>query len=540
MRYSVLSLIAIVMITNLYSQKVGVGLTSPEAQLHVRLMDYLLDKVLIVDTGLGVPHLIIMRNGNVGIGIANPTERLDVSGNVRFSGALMPGGNAGSVGQVLISQGPGVPPQWQDASAVGDNWGSQVAQTQNPIIGDGTAISPIGLQPGAATGDILVWDGSQWVIQQPGASTGITPLCNSPSVNFLQKWTGTEICNSIVYDNGINVGIGTNTPTERLDVAGNLKFSGSLMPGGNAGSPGFVLTSQGPGVAPTWTDPSFLGDNWGTQVAQTQGPVVGDGTNVNPITFAPGSSVGDVWQWNGTSWQLVQLKNAIGVAGYDSVCSSASSNFIQKWTGTELCNSIIIDNGGEVGIGISSPIARFHVEAPSTYNKALFLIRHDTNSVSNPFFIVTQDGRVGVGTANPVMKFEIDYPVSSPAFVVTSDVRFKEDIRSLGESGSVLERVTRLRGVYYYWNESYRNLGRGDERRHIGLIAQEVVEVFPELVYEWADGSGYYMVDYDGMVPVLLEALKELKVLVDAQQEKIRQLEKRIWEIQQNSSASVR
>jgi hypothetical protein len=50
---------------------------------------------------------------NVGIGTAMPTERLHVSGNLRFDGALMPNGDAGTTGQILVSQGPGTPPQWQ-------------------------------------------------------------------------------------------------------------------------------------------------------------------------------------------------------------------------------------------------------------------------------------------------------------------------------------------------------------------------------------------------------------------------------------------
>ncbi|NPA34889.1 MAG: hypothetical protein GXO48_08190, partial [Chlorobi bacterium] len=50
--------------------------------------------------------------GNLGVGLSAPLERLHVNGNVRFSGALMPGGNAGSSGQVLISQGPNTPPVW--------------------------------------------------------------------------------------------------------------------------------------------------------------------------------------------------------------------------------------------------------------------------------------------------------------------------------------------------------------------------------------------------------------------------------------------
>jgi hypothetical protein len=45
--------------------------------------------------------------GNLGVGITSPTEKLDVDGNVRYSGALMPGGVAGTAGQVLISNGGG-------------------------------------------------------------------------------------------------------------------------------------------------------------------------------------------------------------------------------------------------------------------------------------------------------------------------------------------------------------------------------------------------------------------------------------------------
>jgi hypothetical protein len=50
----------------------------------------------------------------------------------------------------------------------------------------------------------------------------------------------------------MNVGVGTTTPNERLDVSGNLQFSGALMPGGNAGSSGQLLRSSGAGSAPTW------------------------------------------------------------------------------------------------------------------------------------------------------------------------------------------------------------------------------------------------------------------------------------------------
>jgi hypothetical protein len=49
---------------------------------------------------------------NVGIGTSTPTERLHVAGNLRLDNAFMPGNQAGAVGNLLLSQGPGVAPVW--------------------------------------------------------------------------------------------------------------------------------------------------------------------------------------------------------------------------------------------------------------------------------------------------------------------------------------------------------------------------------------------------------------------------------------------
>jgi hypothetical protein len=56
--------------------------------------------------------MIILSNGNVGIGKTNPTQKLDISGNLRISGAIMPNNDAGTSGQLLISEGPGAAATW--------------------------------------------------------------------------------------------------------------------------------------------------------------------------------------------------------------------------------------------------------------------------------------------------------------------------------------------------------------------------------------------------------------------------------------------
>lgn len=65
-----------------------------------------------------------------------------------------------------------------------------------------------------------------------------------------------------VYVTSGNFGVGTTSPAEKLDVIGNLKLSGALMPVGLAGSSGQFLVSQGSGQAPLWV--SYNTTNWDT------------------------------------------------------------------------------------------------------------------------------------------------------------------------------------------------------------------------------------------------------------------------------------
>jgi hypothetical protein len=69
-----------------------------------------------------------------------------------------------------------------------------------------------------------------------------------------------------------------------------------------------------------------------------------------------------------------------------------------------------------------------------------------------------------------------------------------------------------LRGVSFQWREGHR---RDDRERQLGVIAQEVEAVFPESVFTDAR-SGYKVVDYTGLVAVLIEAVKELADRLEA------------------------
>jgi hypothetical protein len=69
---------------------------------------------------------------------------------------------------------------------------------------------------------------------------------------------------------------------------------------------------------------------------------------------------------------------------------------------------------------------------------------------------------------------------------------------------NVLDRIDKIRGVSHDWISSENN-----NEHTIGVIAQEIQEVYPELVSK--GGDGFLRVDYAKLTAVLLQAIKELK-----------------------------
>ncbi|MCS7188207.1 MAG: hypothetical protein RMJ66_03725 [Bacteroidia bacterium] len=101
---------------------------------------------------------------NVGIGTSTPTERLHVAGNLRLDNAFMPGNQPGAVGNLLLSQGPGVAPIW----------------LANGAIGSILMIGP---------GGTPVW--------------ATNPICTTPTLNRLIKFTSTTptaVCNTTLIE----------------------------------------------------------------------------------------------------------------------------------------------------------------------------------------------------------------------------------------------------------------------------------------------------------------------------------------------------
>lgn len=83
-----------------------------------------------------------------------------------------------------------------------------------------------------------------------GTNSGTNFIGTTNNVSLRVRTNNTE---RVVIDSTGNVGIGTASPLQKLDVVGNFKLSQAFMPGGLAGTSGQMLLSGGTNTAPTWS-----------------------------------------------------------------------------------------------------------------------------------------------------------------------------------------------------------------------------------------------------------------------------------------------
>ncbi len=143
---------------------------------------------------------------------------------------------------------------------------------------------------------------------------------------------------------------------------------------------------------------------------------------------------------------------------------------------------------------------------------------------------------VGILTMTPSSFFALDVNGAvrgSGTFNTGSDRRFKKNIVNISNEVSILDQFKLLNGVYYDWrHEDFPNKSF-KKGRDIGVIAQEVQKVFPEVVTE--DDQGYLSVAYAKLVSPLIEAVKELIGITDNNSRDIASLEARTRKLEEEN-----
>ena len=176
-----------------------------------------------------------------------------------------------------------------------------------------------------------------------------------------------------------------------------------------------------------------------------------------------------------------------------------------------------------------------------------FFISFRNNKNVNPFgagnklpvMTFQANGRVGIGTLQPTsgsgctgavynrpILLDVNGAISSSGTVLSSDKRFKQNIKPVEDA---LSLIRRLQGTKYeFRTEEFkeRNFPQGNQ---YGFIAQDVEKVIPEMAFENSDG--YYVVNYTMLIPVLTEAIKQQDKTITEQATTITELRTEIAEL---------
>jgi hypothetical protein len=300
----------------------------------------------------------------------------------------------------------------------------------------------------------------------------------------------------IVTDSG-KVGIGTETPGSKLTVVGESSSESIVTIGAGNGSNSDKIFRILRDVSPV--DESLT--------------VLRNG-NVGIGVESPSSRLFVAGEAD---------ENAVATIGAGSGESTSKVFRILGDTSPETEVFSILRNG-KVGIGTDAPGSKLEIsgysatdttgptilkltphfgfrQAADTYNN---LILDYYNSGWSPMISFERlSGNVGIGTTSPDSSYKLDVNgyIRATGCNCDSDMRLKKNIEPIEDP---LDLVTQLRGVTYEWIDKSKGAGR-----QLGVIAQEVEEIFPEVVH--TDSQGYKSVDYSKLVAPLIEAIKSLK-----------------------------
>ncbi len=344
----------------------------------------------------------------------------------------------------------------------------------------------------------------------------------------------------LLANGGGSVGIGMTNPDARLDVL-NPSTSGAAraVVGKSASTSGYGVVGH-----TTATSGSGVG-----VAGQSDGA---GGIGVLGYTLATSGENYAIWGWNnsssgrgvyglcsattGTNYGVYGESRGTsgrGVYGLAAATSGFNSGVYGEshsgnGTGVQgVCNASLGtgvrgEAGGFAGVGVHGLAS-----SATGAGRAIWGQANDPDGYAGYFdgqcYV---SGRLGVGTSLPNQKLHVVGNICATGSIGScSDGRFKTDVRPLN---GALAKVLKLRPVSYDWNRKAFPDHQFTKERQMGLIAQEVRGVLPEVVQKGSDG--YLSVDYGRLTPILVEAVKEQHKAIERQQREIEKKDRQLAE----------
>ncbi len=502
----------------------------------------------------------ITSGGFVGIGTTNPTYPLQINSTVGGGGMLSLLNTSGVESSISyrISNGS-ASTGWVAGNANNDFflWSYSLnaqAMTLKPSgnVGIGTTAPTRNLEVASAIAADTIESRSSGDPLEINYYTGApTKICATASCATISAY----------FSTGGKVGIGTTAPAQGklwvqdgdIWVTGNQRLAFSTD-----GS-----TDETPNVAIRANGNNTFFSNWSGSAYLDRMTILGADGNVGIGTTAPGARL-DVYgggtghvmigEWGGgNTYAGLGLAGSLATGNYNLLSGPADTNlYINRPTGKDIrfrennADQVTILTGGNVGIGTTAPGQKLEIAGAvkSTSNSANFAetggqfdyydsgrvtrfnsYKADSTGAGMEFrtggtssydirMSILSSGNVGIGTTTPSTKLEVGGDVTAVAYYYSSDRNLKTNIKTLNNA---LEKVTKLRGVSFDWKNS------GEPS--LGLIAQEVQKVYPELV---GGQPGNLTIQYGNLVAPLIEAVKEQQKQIDNQEKEINRLEVKV------------
>jgi hypothetical protein len=371
--------------------------------------------------------------------------------------------------------------------------GTTAPQDQLHISGNGSLRRAISLENTTA--------GTRWRIQN--FETGAVEGAGKFGINLYGAG------NALIIDTNRNIGIGTTNPAYKLDVVGAFRLQPSSAP---TGANGVIYYDSSSNKFRCYQNGSWVDCIGGSGVSFPLLAPLGSATNpsysfsgdTNTGIFSAGADILS-FTTGGTERMRINSSGNVGIGTTNPAYRLDISGDV-RWSGTL--------QGGSVpwqrltSFPSACPSGQFVTAVGSTLNCATpsvsggvtgsgsqnYLAKW-TGSTSLGNSIIYDNGNIGIGTTSPSYKLDVSGDVRASAFYYSSDINLKTNIKPLENS---LAKILQLQGFSFNWKEN--------QEPSIGLLAQEVEKIFPELV-SGKDGSK--TVDYGKLVPVLIEAIKE-------------------------------
>ena len=312
-----------------------------------------------------------------------------------------------------------------------------------------------------------------------------------------------------------NIGIGISGPAEKLHVNGVIHSSA----GGFKFPDGSVQTTA---IGGDNENGVVFGGTYG------EGSIPAEGDGVRLMWYPKKAALRAGWTQQGF-WDDENIGNKSVAFGHATTASGDYSFVTGLWgsaTGTAAVAMGYSDANGDnsTAMGYSTANGRYStamgyvVSAESYASLALGRFNEDNGSgdewVPTDAIVTIGDG-TSLSNRQNLMNIKKNGNMwLQGSLTQNSDAQLKENIQRLDKA---LDKLKQITGVRFTWKDT-DNMG-SDE--HLGVLAQDIENVYPELVGE---EDGYKTTDYNGLIPVLIEAVKEQQKMIEEQGRMIEEL----------------